>query len=395
MEGVASELAKRLREEYERRQEPYKESGKEAADYVDVSIYAIQAGDNAAEVFKSILTDDVPGGRMTFTFAVHTLQPVLLDLTEDVLLSAESAQEKLNGAAGIRMAFQVPDTARPIDGILNTAISNDWENIRDTVCQSTREYAGRLSDDCIKANADVQSDAGMRPQLIRTASATACKDCRLLAGTYDYEQVRREKNVFWRHNNCTCVIEYVPRKGLRQNVHTKKWEDESRAKAGENDTVEVVKSQKNYWRDAEDVTGAYLRRAMPGAGRYTIVDGAQKEQEWKENKRVSVWIHDNLGGDLKCLKRTEKKKSPDFEWRGKLWELKTVSTVKAVDAALRTGIHQIRLNQGGVILDFGDNEVDFGDVAFAIGDRIRQHSWSHPDVMILARGELIRVLRYK
>ena len=68
-------------------------------------------------------------------------------------------------------------------------------------------------DDSVHDNAGVQYVAGLDPTLTRTATAKCCKWCDQLAGTYDYEKVRNKGNDVWkRHKNCHCIIDYNPGK---------------------------------------------------------------------------------------------------------------------------------------------------------------------------------------
>lgn len=73
----------------------------------------------------------------------------------------------------------------------------------------------------IKTNADFQYDAGLKPRVIRRSSGYCCEWCASLEGEYEYPDVPDE--VWMRHRNCTCIVEYYPGDGRKQNVHTKQW----------------------------------------------------------------------------------------------------------------------------------------------------------------------------
>ncbi len=49
------------------------------------------------------------------------------------------------------------------------------------------------------------------------------------------------------------------------------------------------------------------------------------------------------------------KKMPDHLWRGRMWDLKTISSKKAANSAIRHGLQQIREIPGGIILDLVDH----------------------------------------
>ena len=48
-------------------------------------------------------------------------------------------------------------------------------------------------------------------------------------------------------------------------------------------------------------------------------------------------------------------KMPDYLWREHLWDLKTLSGIKAANSAVRHGIKQISGNPGGIILNLENN----------------------------------------
>ena len=79
-------------------------------------------------------------------------------------------------------------------------------------------------DDFVRENADFQYEVGKSPVIIREGGSTCCKWCADLTGVYEYSRVRNTGNdVFRRHDNCRCTIEFDPgHGGARQNVHTKK-----------------------------------------------------------------------------------------------------------------------------------------------------------------------------
>jgi len=69
-------------------------------------------------------------------------------------------------------------------------------------------------------NAEFHYKSGMSPKIIRKETGKCCKWCKNLVGTYRYPDV--PKDVYRRHQNCRCTVEYIPKKGVRQDVHTKK-----------------------------------------------------------------------------------------------------------------------------------------------------------------------------
>jgi len=79
-----------------------------------------------------------------------------------------------------------------------------------------------VNDESVKRNAEFVSDSGVKAYIIRTTTGKCCEWCTNIAGKYEYGQ--EPKDIYRRHANCDCVVEYVT-DGKSQNVHTKKWKD--------------------------------------------------------------------------------------------------------------------------------------------------------------------------
>ena len=99
-----------------------------------------------------------------------------------------------------------------------------------------RNLVQKAMDDTVQKNADFHTKAGLRPKIIRRSSGHCCEWCNQVAGTYVYPDV--PKDVFRRHDNCDCIVEYYPGDGKKQNVWTKEWKYEK-----ESDKIEERKLQ--------------------------------------------------------------------------------------------------------------------------------------------------------
>ena len=145
-----------------------------------------------------------------------------------------------------------------------------------------------------------------------------------------------------------------------------------------------------------DVTTEYIKTAKPGTGTIVFGDGFQKGKHPEEVK-VAQWIHDTFGGDVAVLTESTDTgvKMPDYMWKDAFWELKTVSSVNAADQAFRKASKQIANNPGGIIIDFGDNDVDMDAVQKELARRFARCQLDTVDVMFLRNGILDRVQRHK
>ena len=91
--------------------------------------------------------------------------------------------------------------------------------------------------------------------------------------------------------------------------------------------------------ELKDVTREYVDNAKPGMGSIRY-DGVYDKMRHADEVEVASWIHDNLGGNIMLLNEVQEVgvKTPDYVWREKLWDLKTTTTAKSANSAVRHGL---------------------------------------------------------
>lgn len=193
------------------------------ATYKEAEEYAVKVGEALAQAFRDNLSSDIlPDGKMYFNIANRVVREPMEGLHELVAEAARQVQQSLNEAAGIRIRPQVPalDTDR-IDGIVNRLASEEhFDDVAWILDEPVVNFAQHAVDESIRKNVDFHARSGFEPKITRTAESGACKWCRELAGTYTYGDVRYQGAGVWRrHENCRCLIEYIPQKGRRQTVY--------------------------------------------------------------------------------------------------------------------------------------------------------------------------------
>lgn len=144
----------------------------------------------------------------------------------------------------------------------------------------------------------------------------------------------------------------------------------------------------------KEVLAEYLDNAQPGTGRVTYEEGYHISRHSEEIK-TAQWLHENLGGDIVLLQENlGGEKRPDYLWNQKYWELKSISTEKAADSAVRGAIKQIEKIPGGIIVDCGNDVKSYADLQRTVANRMRRSCNFNADVVIIKDGKLAHVLRY-
>lgn len=406
---IASELLEKLQKEFKKAYESsgtvkrllkLVESGN--GTYTDANDYAIEVGELLAGVFgKNLSSEVLPDGRMYYNIAKRILEPLLKNNYELAADAAVQVQQALNEKAletGLKAVTPKLNEDR-INGIVDIVSGKEYfDDIAYMLREPVINFTQSAVDDTVRENVNFQGRAGLMPKVVRRVAGNCCDWCSRLAGTYTYPDVPRD--VYRRHKYCRCTVEYDPGTGKRQNVWTKSWKepkdvlDQRRAFTGIDTTPRVREVTANT--GPQDVLPEYLRSADPGSGSILIEEGYDQDAHRLEVE-MAQWLHANLGGDIVLLNEAnvDKVKTADYLWRDKLWDLKTTSSEKSANSAVRHGLQQIRENPGGIILNFGERDFSMDELQRVLSLRMQ---WTrmeqNVDIMIVSKGVLKKVLRY-
>jgi len=174
---------------------------------------------------RTYLPEALTNGMLYRKAAEVVLKQPMLKAVKPVSDAASSVQKNINAQAGIGINPIIPEVNEDqVNGII-TGICNaeSYESGKETLFDQVENFLEGHVDDSIHDNAGFQYEAGLDPTVTRSAAAKCCKWCDQLAGTYDYEKVRNKGNDVWRrHKNCHCIIDYNPggknKNNLRGNI---------------------------------------------------------------------------------------------------------------------------------------------------------------------------------
>lgn len=234
MEDIGKELCERVREVFEQRNSSNAfmvrlkdEIARGTATMRDTSLYSQTLGIHLRRAIKEVVTpDELPDSTLYYNIAHSILEPLLRDTYEDVNAVCAEVQLKLDDKAGIHLASQKADfPAERVRAACGSASVKDTAEHGIEVLERTSEnITAAFSDDYMKANADFRSRAGLDTYIERRDDGKCCEWCSKIAGRYSYPD-GAPRDIFRRHDNCGCTVEYVCSKG-RQDVWSKKWASE-------------------------------------------------------------------------------------------------------------------------------------------------------------------------
>lgn len=233
---IAPELLKEIQEDFnkqfeqnQRISEIQSKIDEGVATYKEANEYAIEVGEMLASAFQNNLSSAVlPNGQMYYNIAQKVIRPNMLNNYDLVTAVTNNIQAALNKAANIGIKAITPQLNEDkVDGIVRK-ISNaeQFDDVAAVLNEPIVTFTQSIIDDAIKANAEFQSKAGLQPKIVRTMAGGCCKWCQEVAGTYRYPD-EVPKDVYRRHQNCRCTVEFHPKDGKVQNVHSKRWVNSS------------------------------------------------------------------------------------------------------------------------------------------------------------------------
>ena len=193
----------------------------------DTSVYARRLGELLRKSIESTTKpDDLPGEKMYFNIAQSILEPLLRNNYDDVNTICEEVQSALDAKKGIGLKPQKADfpSERIRAAIGGAAVKETAEHAIQVLGRTAENITGSFQTDYIKKNAEFRNKAGLNCYIERKDGHNCCDWCAKLSGKYRYPD-EVPKDVYRRHDNCTCDVSYVSEKG-RQNVHSKRWANE-------------------------------------------------------------------------------------------------------------------------------------------------------------------------
>lgn len=231
MEDIAPELLARIEQEFE---EQFKSDSLLAdlaakleagtATHTEAYEYAGRVGEILTDAYQhNIASSSLPDGKLWYNIANRVITPTMKNNYDIISKYVTDVQTSLNKAAGLGIKALPPDmdVEDKIKGIVDRVSSEDsYDDIQWILREPVKTFSRNVIDSSIRANVEFQGKAGLTPKIVRKTSGRCCKWCTALAGTYTYPDVPRD--VYRRHDNCRCTVNYDPGNGKVKNIHSGK-----------------------------------------------------------------------------------------------------------------------------------------------------------------------------
>lgn len=229
MIDIAPELLEKVQQSFEAETASLKEEiANGVKSYEEAYSYAIKVGEALSKSFGVNITPEVlPDGMMYYNIADKVVRPMLQAEYEISSVAAVQAQRSANRAAGIGIKAQVADfDEERAQGIIDRVSSQPFDEVSWLLNEPVKSFSKNVVDQTLEKNVEFQGKSGLSPKIRRTATGETCEWCQAVAGTYSYPNV--PKDVYRRHANCDCIVEYIEG-GRYQDVWSKEISDTSRA----------------------------------------------------------------------------------------------------------------------------------------------------------------------
>lgn len=195
------------------------------ATYQDANDIAVEVGQILGKAYKDNLSANIlPDGRMYYNIADRVITPTMTNNYDLITEVTDHVQKSLNEAADIGLKAITPELNQDrIRGIVDrVSEATDFDEIAWILAEPVVNYSQSIVDDAIRANAEFHAKAGLQPVITRKVAGNCCDWCKALAGKYRYPY-DVPADVYRRHQRCRCTVDYDPKDGKVQNVHSKLW----------------------------------------------------------------------------------------------------------------------------------------------------------------------------
>lgn len=374
---MSNDLLERITQTFEKR---LKNVNIKATSYEDVNDYAVALGQILTTAFNIHITEN-PG---------EIIEQILNDrLKENHRLITDFGrlvQDILNKQAKIGLEAQIPEVNQSrIDGLVGKITEGDFEQSKWLLGSPVVNFNQSVVDDMVRKNAEFHFRSGMNPKIIRKEVGNCCKWCKNLVGTYKYPDV--PKDVYRRHRNCRCTVEYIPKKGIRQDVHTKKVKYETKEEVKELPYTSLKTEWLKNYNKPKVVDAEYWEYN----GTKYFVDGKNVILDYSEKENnIAHQIANKFGVEVKLNPKIQKPKgipAADYMINGVAYDLKEIE--KDGNNNIDTAVKSARRQASNFVLDYTKSKLPKSEIDSRL-NRLYQNSHRYwVENIIIVKNDVI------
>ena len=374
---MSNDLLERITQTFEKR---LKNVNIKATSYEDVNDYAVALGEILTTAFNIHITEN-PG---------EIIEQILNDrLKENHRLITDFGrlvQDILNKQAKIGLEAQIPEVNQSrIDGLVGKITEGDFEQSKWLLGSPVVNFNQSVVDDMVRKNAEFHFRSGMNPKIIRKEVGNCCKWCKNLVGTYKYPDV--PKDVYRRHRNCRCTVEYIPKKGIRQDVHTKKVKYETKEEVKELPYTSLKTEWLKNYNKPKVVDAEYWEYN----GTKYFVDGKNVILDYSEKENnIAHQIANKFGVEVKLNPKIQKPKgipAADYMINGVAYDLKEIE--KDGNNNIDTAVKSARRQASNFVLDYTKSKLPKSEIDSRL-NRLYQNSHRYwVENIIIVKNDVI------
>lgn len=220
--------------------------------YTDALDFSDRVGQALSSALKEgLVPGALPDDTLYYNIAKRMLDELGGNAYDLAAEAAEQVQTNINLASGSKLkAISAKTKDGRISDLVNTVSGQTLDSALPKLTKGASELPLGAASDTMEANAEFQGKSGLRPKIIRTAEAGCCEWCSGLAGEKSYPV--KNHDMYRRHPNCRCNVEYDPGSGDRKTIHEhgdaaqKRAQEKEREERIEKYNAMTAEEQKKY-----------------------------------------------------------------------------------------------------------------------------------------------------
>lgn len=256
--------------------------------YIQAQQYAGRVGQALADAFSSCISSDIlPDGKMYQNIAEKIMLPMLKENYRLVSKASVTVQNNLNKEAEIGLKAQTAafDSERATNLVHKVSSYSNYDDAAWVLREPIKDFTVCVADNTLKKNAEFQAKSGLSPVIVRKAESKCCKWCSNLAGVYRYPN-NVPKDVYLRHDNCRCTVDYRPGNGKRQHIHT-----------GTEGKRKYVKDEYGDYQLRKEVRVAKAKEMASTEAARKAAAREKRIETWRKKKASSLQVENRINSN--------------------------------------------------------------------------------------------------